>query len=69
MIVADNDRAVPPAQAQRVLALLPPQARTTLTRLSGAGHIVHEEQPAQVAALCLLALRAQALPSRVVAAV
>jgi pimeloyl-ACP methyl ester carboxylesterase len=49
--------------------LLPPQARTTLTRLSGAGHIVHEEQPAQVAALCLLALRAQALPSRVVAAV
>ncbi|MBP6268760.1 MAG: alpha/beta fold hydrolase [Rhizobacter sp.] len=69
LIVADNDRAVPPAQAQRVLALLPPQARTTLTRLSGAGHIVHEEQPAQVAALCLLALRAQALPSRVVAAV
>lgn len=55
LIVADNDRAVPPAQAQRVLEMLPSQVGTTLTRLSGAGHIVHEEQPAAVAALCVSA--------------
>ncbi len=60
LIVADSDRAVPPAQAQRVLAMLPSQAGTTLTRLSGAGHIVHEEQPAAVAALCVSAAVAAA---------
>ncbi|OYT99661.1 MAG: alpha/beta hydrolase [Burkholderiales bacterium PBB1] len=58
LIVADQDRAVPPAQAQRVLSLLPPQEGTTLVRLSGAGHIVHEEQPERVASLCLAALGA-----------
>lgn len=62
LIVADNDRAVPPAQAQRVLAMLPPHAATTLIQLSGAGHIVHEEQPEAVAALCVSAIGASAVP-------
>ncbi len=56
LIVADQDRAVPPSQAQQVLSMLPTQDGTTLIRLSGAGHIVHEEQPERVAALCLAAL-------------
>jgi magnesium chelatase accessory protein len=56
LIVAENDRAVPPEQAQRVLAMLPSQAGTTLSLLSGAGHIVHEEQPDVVAALCVSAI-------------
>ncbi len=64
LIVADNDRAVPPAQAQRVLAMLPPQAGTTLTHLSGAGHIVHEEQPGAVAALCVSAAAAARVSAR-----
>ncbi len=61
LIVADNDRAVPPAQAQRVLAMLPPHAATTLIQLSGAGHIVHEEQPEAVAELCVSAIGASAV--------
>jgi magnesium chelatase accessory protein len=64
LIVADKDRAVPPAQAQRVLSLLPPQAGTALIRLSGGGHIVHEEQPEMVASLCVSALDAGQMPVR-----
>ena len=56
LIVADKDRAVPPSQAQQVLSMLPAQSGSTLIRLSGAGHIVHEEQPEVVAALCVSAL-------------
>lgn len=55
LIVADNDRAVPPAQAQRVRALLPQSARVTLTRLPGLGHLAHEERPEEVAASCVKA--------------
>lgn len=58
LIVADQDRAVPPAQGQQVLSMLPAQPGTTLVRLSGAGHIVHEEQPERVASLCMAALDA-----------
>lgn len=53
LIVAEKDRAVPPAQAQQVRALLPLDAEVTLTRLAGLGHIAHEEQPERVAALCI----------------
>ncbi len=42
LVVGANDRAVPPAQAQRVLALVP-QAR--LVTLAGLGHLAHEERP------------------------
>lgn len=64
LIVAANDRAVPPAQAQRLLAMLPPHALTTITRVSGAGHIVHEEQPQAIAALCVAAARGELVSAR-----
>jgi len=42
ILVADNDRAVPPAQAQQALALL---SDGHLERWTGYGHLVHEEAP------------------------
>lgn len=53
LLAGTNDRAVPPAQARRVAALAP---RSTLTLLSGLGHLAHEESPSTVAAH-LLALQ------------
>jgi magnesium chelatase accessory protein len=48
LITAQNDQAVPPAQARRIQALLP---GTQITELPGLGHLAHEEQPARVAQL------------------
>lgn len=48
LLASDGDRMVPPAQA-RELARRLPQARHVA--LPGTGHLAHEEQPAQVAAL------------------
>ena len=45
ILVGDNDRAVPPAQAQQALALL---SNGHLERWAGYGHLVHEEAPLQV---------------------
>jgi magnesium chelatase accessory protein len=42
ILVGDNDRAVPPAQAQQALALL---SDGHLERWAGYGHLVHEEAP------------------------
>jgi len=42
ILVGDNDRAVPPAQAQQALALL---SDGHLERWAGYGHLVHEEVP------------------------
>ena len=56
MIVGANDRAVPPADAQRVRARLPPTTVCTIDVVPGAGHLVHEEKPVEVAALALRAL-------------
>ena len=50
LLVAEGDRTVPPADAQRVQRLLP---STTLHRLPRLGHLAHEEDAAQVAALIL----------------
>ena len=44
ILVGDNDRAVPPAQAQQALALL---SNGHLERWVGYGHLVHEEVPLQ----------------------
>lgn len=55
LVVGTNDRAVPPAQADRV-ARLAPQA--TLERLPGLGHLAHEEAPDRVAALIAARLHA-----------
>ena len=44
ILVGDNDRAVPPAQAQQALALL---SNGHLETWVGYGHLVHEEVPLQ----------------------
>lgn len=46
IIVGANDLAVPPADAERVRALLP---ETHVLRLDGLGHLAHEEAPDRVA--------------------
>jgi magnesium chelatase accessory protein len=51
LLVGTADRTVSPREAPRVERLLAPQARRAITRLEGLGHLAHEEQPAQVAAL------------------
>lgn len=48
LVVGLRDRAVPPRQAQRVAARCP---HAHVTRLPHGGHLVHEEQPAAVAAI------------------
>jgi magnesium chelatase accessory protein len=49
LLVGSNDRAVPPADARRVLTMLPPGTPSTLTVLDAAGHLAHEERPEAVA--------------------
>jgi magnesium chelatase accessory protein len=63
LIVGANDRAVPPADARRVRALIPPTTRSRLDLLPGAGHLVHEELPADVARLLLYAHQDQGMPA------
>ena len=55
MIVGANDRAVPPQDAERVRRLLPASAwpASTIVRIHGAGHLVHEELPGEVVDLLL----------------
>ena len=48
LVVGESDRAVPPAHAQRVQAILP---AARILRLPGLGHLAHEEAPERVAAL------------------
>ena len=57
LIVGANDRAVPPGDAQRVRALLPAATPSTLDVLAGAGHLVHEERPAEVMSRLLASVR------------
>jgi magnesium chelatase accessory protein len=57
MVVGANDRAVPPHDARRVLGLIPRECPRSLHSVPGDGHLVHEEQPAEVARLTLEALR------------
>lgn len=53
LVVGANDRAIPPAQAHRVLSLLPQHPLTSVTALPGLGHLAHEERPDLVAQLVL----------------
>ncbi len=46
LLTGSNDRTVPPAQAAQVAGLLP---HARVHRLTGLGHLAHEEQPALVA--------------------
>ncbi len=64
LIVGANDRAVPPRDAQRVRALVPATTPCTLDLVHGAGHLVHEERPGDVARHIFSALRAdQGMPA------
>lgn len=48
LVAFGNDKTVPPAEAERVLAVDP---RARLKRVGGFGHLAHEEDPAFVAEL------------------
>lgn len=48
LVVGEQDRIVPPAQAQALARLVP---GVVLHQLPGLGHLAHEEAPAQLAAL------------------
>jgi len=48
LAVSANDQTVPPADSERVRALLP---RAQIVSLGWLGHLAHEEQPRKVAAL------------------
>jgi magnesium chelatase accessory protein len=50
ILVGENDRAVPPAQAQQALSLL---SDGRVDSWAGYGHLVHEELPLQAADYCL----------------
>ena len=54
LVVGSNDRMVPPAEAQRVRALLP---STQIVEMPGLGHLAHEERPAETAELLACAAR------------
>jgi magnesium chelatase accessory protein len=47
LLVGQNDRSIPPGDAQRIKRLLP---NAEILLLPGLGHLAHEERPAQVAA-------------------
>ena len=51
LITGANDKAVSPGDAGRVRALLPRATSCSVTVVSGAGHLLHEERPTEVAAL------------------
>jgi magnesium chelatase accessory protein len=51
LIVGDADRVVPPQEATRLCRLIPQDCARQVEVLPAAGHLVHEEQPARVAAV------------------
>jgi magnesium chelatase accessory protein len=53
LVVGGNDRTIPPADAQRVRAVLP---LAEIVTLPGLGHLAHEEDPAAVAAIIAAAM-------------
>ena len=57
LIVGANDRAVPPRDAQRVRAIVSASTLCSIETVRGAGHLVHEERPAEVSALLLAAIQ------------
>jgi len=64
LIVGANDRAVPPRDARRVRALVPETTPCTIDVVQGAGHLVHEERPDEVARHIVSILRAdQGMPA------
>lgn len=58
LIVGADDKAVPPLDARRVRSMIPASTHSSLDIVRGAGHLVHEERPAEVAQRLLAALHA-----------
>jgi magnesium chelatase accessory protein len=56
LAVGTGDRTIPPSDAKRVQAILP---QTQIVRLSGLGHLAHEEEP-ELAAQTILRIAAEA---------
>lgn len=54
LIVGSRDRTIPPSQAERVRELLP---QSTIVTMPGLGHLAHEEQPEECAAIIRAAAR------------
>ncbi len=54
LVVGSRDRTIPPSQAERVHALLP---LSTIVTMPGLGHLAHEEQPEECAAIICAAAR------------
>jgi len=50
LVVGANDRAVPPAQAERIRDMVP---GASLVSMAGLGHLAHEERPDDTAAIVL----------------
>jgi magnesium chelatase accessory protein len=46
LVVGENDRSIPPADAQRIKRLLPD---AEILQMPGLGHLAHEERPVEVA--------------------
>jgi magnesium chelatase accessory protein len=57
MLVGENDKTVPPAQADQAMGLL---RHATLARWPGLGHLLHEEQPARFIEEVLTAIQGMA---------
>ena len=58
LVVGENDRAGPPAQAARVGSIVPEAAVVTMP---GLGHLAHEERPNEAAALIIDFARRQSI--------
>ncbi len=56
LVVGEDDRAIPPANAKETVALVP---RGEVASMPGLGHLSHEEDPAGTVALIMAAARAE----------
>ena len=63
LVVASQDRTVPPAQARHALALLRCAPASSLTEWQGLGHLAHEEQPQRAAEFVRALARTLVLPA------
>jgi magnesium chelatase accessory protein len=48
LVAGENDRSIPPADADRLAAVLP---RGRVLKMAGLGHLAHEERPAETVAM------------------
>lgn len=59
LVVGQEDRAIPPADAQRTASLVP-SAR--VVSVAGAGHLTHEEKPGEIADIIVETATRMSLP-------